>query len=131
MPSAISLTTDRLQGDISGRMAIKKKVLIRRANDGVLDCPRETSFYFFSTDISAEKAAEPIHSHRGVENRNHNIRDRAMQENACRIRTNPGIFARTHRFAPNILRANRKNNIANAPWGNTLDIKRVLKYRFR
>ena len=100
MLSAISLTTDRLQGGIWDRMAIKRKVLIRRANDGVLDCPRETSFYVFSTDISAEKAAEAIRSHRGVKNRNHNIRDLAMQKNACRIRTNPGIFARTHRFDP-------------------------------
>jgi len=112
-------------------MAIKRKVLIRRANDGVSDCPRETAFYVFSTDISAVKAAEAIRSHRGIENHNHYIRDLAMQGDACRIRTNPGIFARTHRFAPNILRANRKNNIANTPWGNTLDIKRVLKYRLR
>ena len=65
-------------------------------------------------DISAEKAAEAIHSHRGVENHSHYVCDVAMQEDACRIRTSSGIFARGRRFALNIFRANCENNIANA-----------------
>jgi hypothetical protein len=37
-----------------------------------------------------------------------------MKEDACRIRTSSGIFARARRFALNIFRANCENNIANA-----------------
>jgi predicted transposase YbfD/YdcC len=110
---------------------VTRSTLIRRAKDGMSDRRRETSIYVCSTEISAEKTAEAIHSHRGVENHSHYVRDVAMQENACRIRTSPGIFARARRFARNILRANHENNIANACWCNALDIKRVLQYRFK
>ena len=110
---------------------VTRSTLIRRAKDGMWHRRRETSFHVCSMDISAEKAAEAIHSHRGVENHSHYVRDVAMQENACRIRTSPGIFARARRFARNILRANHENNIANACWCNPLDIKRVLQYRFK
>jgi len=105
--------------------------LICRANDGMPDRWRETSFHACSTDRSAENAAEAIRSHRGFGNRNHYVRDVAMVEDACRIRTNPGNFARAHKFALNIFRANHENNIANARWCNALDIKRVLQYRFK
>ena len=121
----------RLQGSISDRMAIKRKVLIRCAKDGMSDRPKETSFYVCPTEISAEKAAEAIRSHRGVENSNHYVRDIAMQEDACRIRTNPRIFARARRLALNILPANHENNIADARWCDALDIRRALQYGFK
>ena len=110
---------------------VTRSTLIRRAKDGMSDRRRETSFYVCSTDKSAEKAAEAIRSQRGVENRNHYVRDVAMREDACRIRTNPGIFARARRSALNILRANHENNIANARQYNALDIKRVPQYHFK
>jgi predicted transposase YbfD/YdcC len=110
---------------------VTRSTLIRHAKDGIGGRRRETSFYLFSTDISAKKAAGVIRSHRAVENRNHHVRDVAMQEDACRIRINPGIFARARKFALNILRANHENNIANARCYNTLDIKPVLQYRFK
>ena len=93
---------------------VTRSILIRRAKDGMADRRRETSFYVCSTDRTAEKAADAIRSHRGVGNRNHYVRDVTMVEDACRIRTNPGIFARARRSALNILRANHENNIANA-----------------
>ena len=54
-----------------------------------------------------------------------------MLEDASRIRTNPGIFARARSFALNILRANGEENIANAIWCNALDLNRVLEYRYK
>ena len=110
---------------------VTRSTLIRRAKDGMWHRRRETSFHVCSMDISAEKAAEAIHSHRGVENHSHYVRDVAMLEDASRIRVNPGIFARARSFALNILRANGENNIADALWCNALDIERVLKYRFK
>ena len=93
---------------------VRLSTLIRRAKDDMWGRQRETSFYVCSMDISAKKAAEAIHSHRSVENHSHYVRDVAMQEDACRIRTRPGIFAGARRFALNIFRANYENNIANA-----------------
>ncbi len=54
-----------------------------------------------------------------------------MLEDASRIRSNPGIFARARSFALNILRANGEKNIADALWQNALNINRPLKYRFK
>ena len=93
---------------------VRRSTLIRRAKDGMWDRRRETSFHVCPMDISAEKAAEAIHSHQGVKNHSHYVRDVAMQEDACCIRTSPGIFARACRFALNIFRANYENNIASS-----------------
>jgi len=108
---------------------VTRTTLIRRARDGMWQRRKEISFYVCSSPIGAEAAAEAIRGHWGVENRNHYVRDVAMQEDASRIRVNPGIFARARSFALNILRANGENNIADALWCNALDINRVLQYR--
>lgn len=83
-----------------------------------------------SAPLSAKTAAEAIRSHWGIENRNHYVRDVSMLEDASRIRTNPGIFARARSFALNILRANSETNIADALWRNPIDFNRILKYRY-
>ena len=118
-------------GLIARLIRVTRTTLSRRAKDGMWQRREEVSFYLCSTAISAAKAAEAIRSHWSVENRNHYVRDVAMQEDASRIRANPGIFARARSFALNILRANGENNIANALWCNALDINRVLEYRFK
>jgi predicted transposase YbfD/YdcC len=110
---------------------VKRMTLIRRAKDGMWDKREETSFYVCSAAVSAQKASDAIRSHWRVENQNHYVRDVAMQEDASRIRRNPGIFARTRSFALNILRANGEDNIANALWCNALDFSRVLAYRYK
>jgi len=66
-----------------------------------------------------------------VENTNHSVRDVSMPEDASRIRTNPGIFARTRGFALNILRANGEKNTTDGLRSNGLDFKRGLAYRFK
>jgi predicted transposase YbfD/YdcC len=110
---------------------VTRITLIRRAKDGMWDKREETSFYVCSAPISAKKASDAIRSHWGVENQNHYVRDVAMQEDACRIRRNPGIFARARSFALNIMRANGEDNIANALWCNALDLNRVLEYHYK
>ena len=118
-------------GLIARLVRVTRTTLSRRAKDGMWQRREEISFHVCSTDISAKKAAEAIRGHWSVENRNHYVRDVAMEEDASRIRVNPGIFARARSFALNILRENGENNIADALWCNALDIKRVLKYRFK
>ena len=54
-----------------------------------------------------------------------------MLEDASRIRINPGIFARAHSFALNILRVNGEKNIADALWRNALNINSPLAYRYK
>jgi len=73
---------------------------------------RETSFYLSNRPIDAAQAADAIRKHWGIENRSHYIRDVTFREDASRIRTNPGIFARLRSFAYNILRFNKQRTIA-------------------
>ena len=105
---------------------VQRTTLTRRAKDGMWDRREEISFYVCSAPVGAEKAADAIRRHWGVENRNHYVRDVSMLEDASRIRTNPGIFARARSFALNILRANGERNIADALWRNALDLNRPL-----
>ncbi len=118
-------------GLITRIIRVTRSTLMRRAKDGLWGRREETCFYVCSAPIGAKKAADAIRSHWGVENRNHYVRDVSMLEDASRIRTNPGIFARARSFALNILRANGEQNIADALWRNALDLNRVLAYRYK
>ena len=118
-------------GLITCIVKVTRTTLMRRAKDGMWDRRKEASFYVCSAPVSAKKAASAIRSHWGIENQNHYVRDVSMLEDASRIRTNPGIFARARSFALNILRANGEKNIADALWRNALDLKRPLAYRFK
>lgn len=109
---------------------VTRSTLLRNAGDRSWGVRADISFYVCSAPLSAAKAATAIRSHWHVENKNHYVRDVAMQEDASRIRKNPGIFARARSFALNIMRANGETNIADAMWNNVLDIKRPLKYRY-
>lgn len=60
--------------------------------------------------------------------RNHWVRDVTCGEDASRIRHNPGIMARAHSFALNILRKNGVNNVAQALWAGGLNLDRILAY---
>ncbi len=117
-------------GLIARIVRVERSTLIRRAKDGMWDRRGEVSFYVCSAPISAEKAARAIRGHWGVENKNHYVRDVSMLEDASRIRTNPGIFARTRSIALNILRANGETNIADTLWQNAMDLNRLLDYRY-
>jgi predicted transposase YbfD/YdcC len=117
-------------GLIARIIRIERSTLMRCAKDGMWRNREEISFYACSAPLSAKTAAEAIRSHWGIENRNHYVRDVSMLEDASRIRTNPGIFARARSFALNILRANSETNIADALWRNAIDFNRILKYQY-
>jgi predicted transposase YbfD/YdcC len=129
--AASALEKTAWNGLIARIIKVTRSTLIRRAKDGLWDRREEISFYVCSAPVSAKKAASAIRSHWGIENQNHYVRDVSMLEDASRIRTNPGIFARARSFALNILRANGEKNIADALWRNALDLKKPLAYRFK
>ena len=96
---------------------------------GLWKTSREVSWYV--TDQTAQSAAyygAVIRGHWDVENPNHYVRDVALQEDASRIRKNPGIMARLRSFGLNILRLNDVKNIAAALFENALDPLRIITY---
>lgn len=109
---------------------VTRTTQIRNPKTGLWSLRRDVAFYAASTPISANKAAQAIRSHWSIENRSHYVRDVSMFEDASRIRTNPGIFARMRSFALNILRANREQNIADALWQNALNPQKILDYLY-
>ena len=90
----------------------------------------ETAFYLCSRGRTAKDFNFLIRGHWGIENRNHRVRDGSLREDASRIRTNPGIMARCRSFTLNILRANRKTNIAHSLYENALSFKILHRLRF-
>jgi len=53
----------------------------------------------------------------------HYVRDVTFREDACRIRKNPGIFARVRTMALNVLRFNKVPSISDALFNNTLSFE--------
>ncbi len=90
---------------------------------------KETAYYAASHLHDAQTFASYIRGHWGVENKNHYVRDVAMKEDASRIRTSPGMFARMRSFALNILRFNKINNIQEALYENALNFDNLAAYR--
>jgi hypothetical protein len=89
---------------------------------------RETRYDVCSRLASAAVLAQAIRGHGGIENRVPYVKDVTLQEDARRIRQNPGIFARLRSFALNLLRANGETHIRVATYDNALHIDRVLQY---
>lgn len=99
------------------------------AATGLWKTSREVSWYI--TDRTGQSAAyygAVIRGHWDVENPNHYVRDVALQEDASRIRKNPGIMARLRSFGLNILRLNGIKNVAAALFENALDPLRIITY---
>jgi len=53
----------------------------------------------------------------------------SLHEDASRIRTRPGIFARLRSIALNVLRANQVNNVKAALFENALDFDGLIAMR--
>ena len=85
----------------------------------------EIIFYISTTTRTAEEYNTIIRNHWGVENRLHNVRDVALNEDASRIRCRPQNMARIRSFALNILRANNISNIQNQLYKNALNFKNL------
>lgn len=90
---------------------IERRVLTFQPATGMWKSSRETSYYLSNRPIAAEHAAHAVRQHWHIENRSHYVRDVTLGEDASRIRTNPGIFARLRSFAANILRFNQQNSV--------------------
>lgn len=88
---------------------------------------QETSIYLSTAKISTKEFATAIRGHWGIENRVHYVRDVSMKEDASRIRTKPGIFARIRSVCLNVMRSNNVKNISQAIFENALDLKKVLE----
>jgi len=89
----------------------------------------EVSFYACQTVLTAKRFGEAVRSHWAIENRNHYVRDVTLLEDASRIRTKPGHFARFRSIALNILRANGVVNVARELYVNALNIDNMIAYR--
>jgi predicted transposase YbfD/YdcC len=89
----------------------------------------EPAYYLATCTGSAQALGQPIREHWGIENRLHYVLDESLDEDASRIRRNPGIFALTRQFALNLLRYNGQTNIHAALYNNALCLDRLLAYR--
>ncbi|MDR3414335.1 MAG: ISAs1 family transposase [Formivibrio sp.] len=96
---------------VAAIICIERCVLAFQPTTGLWKSSRETSYYLSNRPIDAEQAADAVRKHWHIENRSHHVRDVTMGEDASRIRTNPGIFARLRSFAANILRFNQQSSV--------------------
>lgn len=89
----------------------------------------EPAYYLATCTGSASALGQHIRDHWGIENRLHYVLDTSLDEDASRIRRNPGIFALIRQFALNLLRYNGQSNIHAALYNNALCLDRLLAYR--
>ena len=111
----------------------ERNVLVRNAKTGLWKRSVEVAFYIANTRLTAARAAAAIRAHWRIENTSHYSRDVTLGEDASRIRTNPGVFARLRSFAFNILKANRIATLAQdrqrAAFGGLHKLLKMLRIR--
>jgi predicted transposase YbfD/YdcC len=100
------------QDYVSVIIAVTRTIYKRDTKTGLWSSTANTAYYLSSKPASAKVFANAIRSHWGIENRNHYTRDVTFDEDASRIRANPGVFARLRSFAYNILRINKTGSFA-------------------
>lgn len=109
---------------------VTRRTLLRSAATGMWRERGEVAYYLScATGLAATEWAAAIRGHWGIENRNHYVRDVALDEDRSRIRHNPGIMARTRSFALNIMRKNGITNVAQALWNGALSLDHILAYK--
>jgi hypothetical protein len=97
---------------VAAIIQVERSVHAFQPATGLWVASMETSFYLSNHAIDANRAANAIRKHWGIENKSHYTRDVTLREDASRIRKNPGVFARMRSFAYNILRFNQSDTIA-------------------
>lgn len=111
-------------------LRVTRRTLLYSATTGLWTERGEVAIYVSSaTGHSAAVWAAVIREHWGIENRNHYVRDVTCDEDASRIRHNPGIMARARSCALNILRKNGINNVAQALWAGAINLDLILAYK--
>lgn len=107
---------------------VERRVHTRNVKTGLWDLATHTACYLANRPITATRAADAIRAHWTIENTSHYSRDVTMGEDASRIRSNPGVFARLRSFAYNILKANPSGTLPQDRYRATLGgIKLLLK----
>ena len=99
------------ESHVAAAIQVERDVIVRQAATGLWKRSLETSVYLSNRGITAKIAADAIRNHWGIENRSHYTRDVTFREDASRIRTNPGIFARLRTIAYNVLRCNQSETM--------------------
>jgi predicted transposase YbfD/YdcC len=87
------------------------------------------AYYLATRNAGAQTLARAIRGHWGIENRLHHVLDTSLEEDASRIRQNPGVFALLRHFSLNLLRYNGQTNIRAALYNNAICLDRVLDYK--
>lgn len=89
--------------------------------------PREEVGYSpCQTRYGAKTLGDATRAHWGIENRAHCVRDVTQGEDASRIRTRPGMMARIHSVALDVLRANGVQNVGLALQANAVSFDQPL-----
>ena len=109
---ACGLADTDWQPHVAAVICVERDVYTRNAATGLLRHTAETAFYVANTPLTAARAAEAVRAHWAIENTSHHSRDVTLGEDHSRVRTNPGVFARLHSFAFNILKVNRTGTLS-------------------
>jgi hypothetical protein len=96
---------------VAALIRVERSVSAYQPATGLWKPSSETSFYLSSHKLDAQTAAQAIRNHWAIENKSHYTRDVTFREDASRIRTNPGIFARLRTIAYNVLRCNQSETM--------------------
>jgi predicted transposase YbfD/YdcC len=99
------------EAHVAALIRVERSTDVFQPATGLWKSSAETSFYLSNRPVDAGIAAYAVRNHWGIENKSHYTRDVTLREDASRIRTNPGIFARMRSMAYNILRANQSDTI--------------------
>ena len=70
---------------------VTRRTWCRDTRTGLWRQRREVAYYAGQVPLEARACAAAVRGHRGIENRNHHVRDRTLGEDASRIRHKPGV----------------------------------------
>ena len=86
----------------------------------------ETHWWLSTKCMSAAQFQKAIRGHWSIENNNHHVRDTTLQEDACRVHTEPGVLARIRSMALNSLRNAKVKCVKAAIYKNSLSFELLM-----
>ena len=87
----------------------------------------EVSYYGSNTHMTAQEYGQYIRCHWYIENKLHNIKDSAFQEDSLTKFTNPLIFSMCIDIALNIIKCRNEKNVKSILYKNSLDFGILFK----
>jgi hypothetical protein len=115
------------RGHIAAVARITRRSWLRDGASGLWRRREEVAYNACPGPLDAASFGRLVRGHWGIENRSHHVRARILREDASRIRTKPGLFARLRSFALNLLRANGVGHVSEALYANALSLDRLLE----